>query len=44
MSGPSFYGEVIPLSSRAVDDDEDEEDSQDDIIDLTGEYRNDNGP
>ena len=25
-------------------DDEDEEDSQDDIIDLTGMYRNDNGP
>lgn len=26
MSGPTFYGEVLPLSSRAVDDEEDEED------------------
>jgi len=26
MSGPSFYGEVLPLSSRAVDEEEDEED------------------
>lgn len=25
-SGPSFYGEVLPVVSRAVDEEEDEED------------------
>jgi len=26
MEGPTFYGEVLPPSSRAVDEEEDEED------------------